>query len=389
MRLEHLVKCNMRQVTSADYLYEDVLVDTIPEDPAARRDYWFDRCQHQSEETKLFGVFAGLLKYHPNHLTREELHQWRSDPGGNPYLVAKIVEKFEELPEKSRGGYFPWFLRHRTRFELPDDDRSIPRSPSPTTQIRNMQARARKYLAPEDQHKAVEDLTPFAKLHCFGIYSMVADHLHPSPVNREHCHWFDFGFVVCHDQREEQRLGSMYSTMILGSTSYEDIVREIGSSNVARWTNKISPTCSFDEFWRAWERGTLMTMFDKCWPYYLPRGDTFGNPEHDFLNRLRAFLEAETPRPSIWHLRHFLAMEDASVESAAPGIARAARDYGFSEQLNTRTTMELSTFYLQLMKNAEPLAVHRERMKGNLVHFAEGRVDVITPRVKKLLQGLS
>lgn len=194
--------------------------------------------------------------------------------------------------------------------------------------------------------------------------------------------------VVSLSAMTSARLGSMYSTMILGSTSYEDYVREIGSSNVARWTNKISPACSFEQFWKAWERGTLMTMFEKCWPYYLPTEDTFGNPEHDLLNRLRAFLEAETPHPSIWSLRHFLAMEGASVESAAPGIARAARDYGFSEQLNARTTMELSKFYLQLMKSAEPLTVHRERMKGNLVQFVEGRVDIITPRVKELLQGL-
>jgi hypothetical protein len=387
MPLSHLLKCNMRQVTSADYLYEDVLGDELPTDPQVRQDYWFDRCQNKNEESHLGGVFAGLVHYHPNHITREELHQWRSDPGGNPYLVAKIVEKFEELPNNSRGGYFPWFLRYRTRFELPDCYRSIPRAPCPMTQLQNMQARARKYLAPEDQHKDVEDLTPFAKMHCFVFYCMAVDLLYPPPINREHCHWFDFGFVVSHDQHEEGRLGSMYNTMLFGSISHEEYARSIGSSNMVEWMNKRAPTCSFDEFWKAWEKGKLMTMFNKCWPD-LPTENPLMLAEYNLLTRLRVFLEAEIPRPSIWRLCHFLAMEDVSVESAASGIAQAARDYGFSEQLDARTIMELRDFYVQLLKKAEPMAIHRERIEGNLVQFAEGHVDITTPRVKEVLQGL-
>lgn len=387
MGLEHLLICNMREVTSADYLYDDVLADELPKDPQVRQDYWFDRCQHNSEETRLFGLFIGLLKYHYDRITREELHQWRSNPGGNPSLVARIVEKFEQLPENNRGGYFPWFLENRTRFELPDGHHSIPRPPSPETQIQNMQVKARKYLAPEDQHKEVKDLTPYAKMHCFLFYGMAADHSHPPPINSDDCQWwFDFGFVVCHDQHEERELGSMYSQMIVGSTPREENARSIGSWNLAKRT-KVDPACSFDDFWKAWERGTLMTIFDKCWPSS-PEEETWLTPRDDLLGRLRVFFEAERPRPSIWMLRHFLALESASVESSIPEIARAARDYGFSERLDTRTTMELKEFYVQLFKKAETLAIHQERLKGNLVQFAEGYVDIITPRVKEVLQGL-
>lgn len=332
-------------------------------------------------------MFAGLVHYHFNHLTREELHQWRADPGGNPYLVAKIVEKFEEYPKNERGGYFPWFLRHRARFELPDDHGSIPRAPSPTTQARNMEAKARKYLSPEDQHKDFEDLTPFAKMHCFGFYAIVASHSHPPPINSERCYWFDFGFVVAQDQHEQGRLGSMYNDMLFGSMYHEEYARSLGSSTMAERMKKTSSTCSFDEFWKVWERGKLMTMFDKCWPG-LKTGNDFMIPNPDLLTRLRAFLEEETPRPSIWRLRHFLAMEDVSVESAIPETAQGARDYGFSELLDTRTTMELRDFYLQLFKEAEPLAIHRERMAGTLAQFAEDHVDSMTPRVKELLHGL-
>lgn len=67
---------------------------------------------------------------------------------------------------------------------------------------------------------------------------------------------------------------------------------------------------------------------------------------------------------------------------------QATRDYGFSEQLHTRTTRELREFYVQLLKKAEPLAIHRARRKGKLVQFADGHVDITTPRMKDVLQGL-
>jgi hypothetical protein len=379
----------MRPVTSADYLYQDVLENEVPTDPKVRQDYWFDRCHVRNEESYLLGVFAGLVHYRPNHITREELHQWRSDARGHPYLVMKIVEKFEELPDSGRGGYFPWFLRHRTRFELLDGHPSISRAPSPMTQQQNMEAKARKYLALEDQHKDITELTPFAKMHCFIFYAMLRNNSYPPPMNSVHCHWFDFGFVISHDQHEERVLTSMYNTMLFGSTSYEEYERSIGSSTTSGWVRmgKRSPTCSFNEFWEAWEREDLMALFNKCWPD-LPAKDTILPTEYNLLARLRVFLETETPRPPIWRLRHFLALKDISVESANTEIGRAARDYGFSEQLDTRTTMDLRDFYVQLLKKVEPSAIHRERMKGNLMQYAEGYVDNMTTGVKEVLHGL-
>jgi hypothetical protein len=387
MPLSHLLKCNMRQVTSADYLFEDVLGDTIPTDPQVREDYWFERCHNTHEESHLSGLFAGLLLYHPDHITRETLHQWRSEPGGNTYLVAKIAEKFEELPKSSAGSYFPWFLRHRKRFELSAGHESIPRAPSPMTQVRNMQAKARKYLAPEDQNKDFTDLTPFSKMHCFAFYSMTIGGQYPPPMNRGDCYWFDFGFVVCRDRHEESLLGTMYNTMLFGSTSQLEYAESLKSSTLARIVKKREPACTFDEFWRAWDKGKLMTIFNKCWPEFTTQ-HTYEPTEYSILNRLREFIEAETPRPSIWKLRHFLALEDVSVESAVPDIAWAARDYGFSESLDTRMTMELRNIYVQLFEKAEPMETYCERMKGNLVQFAERHVDGMTLRIKELLQGL-
>ncbi|KAI5460130.1 hypothetical protein BGZ63DRAFT_389571 [Mariannaea sp. PMI_226] len=382
MPLEHLIKCNMRQAMSADYLYEDVLNDELPTDPKARQEYWFDRCHNKNEESHLLGVFIGLLHYHPDHITREELHKWRSN--SNLDLVAKIVEKFEELPSNGRGGYFPWFLRHRARFELPDY-----KPPCLLTQVQNMEARARQYLAPEDQHKDVNDFVPAAKGYCFVFYALTLGHGYLPPMNLEHCHWFDFGFVVSQDQHEEGMIGFMYNTMLFGSAYHEDYARSLGSSEKEKWVKKKDPVCSFEEFWKAWENGNLMAIIDRHRPESAT--EIINRPaKSDLFSRLRVFLEAKTPRPSVWKLCHFLALEEhVSVESAVSEIAQAARDYGFSEKLDTKTTMELNRFYMQLLKKVEPLAVHRERMRGNLMEFAEDYVDTLTPMVKKVLQSLA
>ncbi|KAF5981690.1 hypothetical protein FBULB1_4628 [Fusarium bulbicola] len=387
MPLSHLLKCTLRQVTSADYLYQDVLDDKTPTDPRVWQDYWFDRCQSSHEESHVLGLFAGLLHYHHYPITREELYQWRSDVGGNAYLVKRIVEKFEELPKSRMGSYFPWFLRHRNRFELPDGHKSIPQRPSPEMQARNMQDEARKYLAPEDQKKDFKDLSPFSKMHCFAFYSIIRASGYPPPVNRNVCHWFDFGFVVCKDQHEEETLCRMYNTMLFGSTSKLEYEESLKSSTPATFMDKKHPACTFDEFWKTWERGDLMAIFNRCWAVFTTK-IFFQVSEYDLLSRLRVFFETETPRPSIWKLRHFLAIEDISVESAVPELAQAAEDYGFSETLDTRTTIELKEFYMQLFKRVQPLEVHSERVKGILLQFAERHVGSITLRVKKVLQGL-
>ncbi|CEI63762.1 unnamed protein product [Fusarium venenatum] len=387
MPLSHLLKCNMRQVTSADFLFADALQDTIPTDPQVLEDYWFDRCHNRREQSHLLGLFQGLLLYPPDNVTRETLHQWRSDPGGDTYLAAKIVENFEKIPKSSAGSYFPWFLKHRERFELPTGHESIPRPPSPMTQVRNMQDKARKHLAPEDRNKDLADLTPFSKMHCFAFYTMVLQHAYPPPMNQGDCHWFDFGFVVCRDQHEEQSLSNMYNSMLFGSMSRLEYAESLGSSILKEMAKQRDPVCTFDEFWKAWDQKEITTIFDKCW-LKSTKQPSREPGEYGICDRLRKFFEAERPLPSIWKLRHFLALQNISVESAVPDIAEAARDYGFSESLDTRMTMELRDFYAQLFQKTEPMEIHSERVDGNLVRFSEQRVDPMTPRIKELLKSL-
>jgi hypothetical protein len=40
---------------------------------------------------------------------------------------------------------------------------------------------------------------------------------------------------------------------------------------------------------------------------------------------------------------------------------------------------------VQLLKKVKPLAIHQERIKGNLVQFAKDYVNIITSKVKEVL----
>lgn len=51
--------------------------------------------------------------------------------------------------------------------------------------------------------------------------------------------------------------------MLFKSMPNEEYVESIGSSTMVEWINKRVPTYSFDEFWKAWERGKLITIFNK------------------------------------------------------------------------------------------------------------------------------
>ncbi len=77
----------------------------IPNHPQTREEYGFNRV-HPEEEGKLVGLYTGLIHY--LGISPDELHEWKK----KGIFVAKIKEKYEELPESNRGLYYPWFLRN-------------------------------------------------------------------------------------------------------------------------------------------------------------------------------------------------------------------------------------------------------------------------------------
>lgn len=129
--------------------------DRIPEDPETREDYGFHRCQNGYEKPHLLGLYAGLFKVF--EVKSDQVHEWRL--GG--ILPEKIVELFSTLPEGSRGGYYPWFLRHKYILE----PGNIVTEPEWTAEsdFQQREQNARRYLDPEDRKTPLSALTLFAK----------------------------------------------------------------------------------------------------------------------------------------------------------------------------------------------------------------------------------
>ncbi|KPM42451.1 hypothetical protein AK830_g4100 [Neonectria ditissima] len=381
MSLHHLTKCSARSITSADILYSDALYDRIPEDEQAREHFGFSRCRDRREESHLFGLYRGFLIY--RDIGPIQLNEWRQ----KGTLVSKIIEIFSEIPEQSRGSYYPWFLRNQHVL----DHATPPLHPvgenNPLQQALNA---ARSYLEPEDCDKEFHQLEPPAKRYCFIFYAISLDSAHPNPNWVELDLWYDFGFALCTNRYEEDDLGRIYNKLVSGNKYFKDYDQSLG---VGCRDMPDSPTCSFGEFWRAWQDGSLAKLFDK---YGL--GDEIdeypsGLEYKTWVRHLRGFIsfpvEQHALRPSVWRLKHLLALEDVRPLTSFPKIEAAVRDYGFTPQLDARTKIALRQFYRQLLKEHDPLEVHEAKNRGELLEYAERRFKDLANKVQNVLVELS
>ncbi|KAF7506412.1 hypothetical protein GJ744_011766 [Endocarpon pusillum] len=354
----HRFSCNRRPITTADLLEKDCCWDSLPEDPQVREDCGFQRCRNRSEETKLFGLYVGIIKY--NNISSEELHRWRTEA----ILVDKIIKVFARIPEGSRGGYYPWFLRNRHILE--GEQEVINDEDDVDKYIQERYAEARAYLDPADQTKAVEDLTPFAKQYCFFFFSMLLDCKYPPPKNG----------------------APRPLWLLLGNKPARDHFRSLRMEHL---TPSDFPTCSFTDFWKAWEVGSLMEPFSR---YGTSQGAANYRTTLDWrFPALREFLSypGKSPRPSVWRLKHFLAGEDANVLTITPEIAAAAMEYGFHPQLDTRTRLDLRDFYTRVFRRGLlPREIDEAKRKRNMREMADRwSGGNVSGEVKQVLRDVS
>lgn len=332
----------------------------------------------------MFGLYIGVIKYH--EISSEDLHRWRTAG----LLANKIIELFSALPERSRGGYYPWFLRNRhvlqEGYEATRDEDNV------MALVEKMLANARRYLEPDDRNVPVQYLTPFAKNYCFHFLALLASGQHPPPSMRYFDLWYDLGFAVCSDQHEESALAHFYKLLLLGNQPARDHFDSLGilqSWDTARFLREI-PTCSFQDFWRAWEAGSLMDLFDR---YGTSQGGaSYGQSLDSRFPALSGFLSypGKHPRPSIWRLRQYLAIEGANILTLDAEIATAAIEYGFHPSLDVRTTMGLQDFYTGIFKRrvlpADVQAVAAERRLHELADVVSG--TEVDEGVKEVLRGV-
>jgi hypothetical protein len=97
-------------------------------------------------------------------------------------------------------------------------------------------------------------------------------------------------------------------------------------------------------------------------------------------------VEKHALRPSVWRLKHFLALDYNTPLTEFPQIEAAAQEYGFTPQLDVRTKMDLRQFYRKLFIVGNPLEAHSAKERGELLDYAESSLIDIDIRVRDVLQ---
>jgi len=360
----HRFACSRGAITTADMLLRDCFADQLPEDPQVREDFGFVRCRNKTEESHLCGLYQGIFKLFD--VDAAELHRWRIEG----ILAEKIIETFSAHPKDSRGGYYPWFLRNQ--HVLDQQHQAVRDEDDPDLHVQRMLAKARPYLSPWDRNTPVQDLVPWAKQNCFFFLALLLDSALPPPRMPHLDLWYDFGFAVCcANLHDESTLANVYQNLLLGNRPIRDYFASLGSGTT--FTPADFPTCTFEQFWKAWEAGTLMDLFD-TYGNYGGRASYGESIDFQFPD-LREFLSypggpGSVIRPSVWRLRQFLAVEGtgANLFTVAPTISRAAIEYGFEPGLDVRTRLDLHAFYTKIFERG----VHAAEVDGAL---RRGKLD--------------
>lgn len=379
MSFHHLTKCSARPITTADILLYDVVKNEIPKDDPTREAFGFNRCCSHNEQSHLLGLYIGLLLVPSGpQVSPVELDEWQRED----LLAGKIIEKFSALPVHGRGSYFPWFLRNQHVLET---STPAPHLQNQYTQLQRALDAARPYLEPEDCEKELSMLEPIEKRYCFMFFAFALDSSYPNPNWVELDLWYDFGFALCTDEYHEGSLGALYSRLVGGRKFRTDYEKSLG---IASNHVPSSPTCSFNEFWVAWKNGSMAQLFDK----YGMGNDIDGFNGKMGVRHLREFMsfpvEKHELRPSVWRLKHLLALDYNKPLGGFPKIETAALQYGFTPQLDARTTMELRQFYQQMLKANDPLQLYRAKERAKLLDYAESSLNVIDGRVRDVLRNI-
>ncbi|KAJ5875406.1 uncharacterized protein N7473_012753 [Penicillium subrubescens] len=267
--------------------------------------------------------------------------------------LTREIERFYAIPGNSRGGYFPWFLRN--------------------------------------QHILENSTPPIEKRYCFIFYALAVDSSIPNPNSVELDLWYDFGFALCTDEYHEKNLGALYSKLVGGESLFRDYDTSLG---IASNCDATLPTCSFDEFWRAWRDGTMADLFDKYSVDGGLDGDTgSGLGRNIGFHHLREFLafpfEKHELRPSLWRLKHLLALDDNTPLTGFPEIVEASHEYGFTPQIDAQTRINLRQSYRELLDTVDPLEVHRAMERGELLGCSESQLIFVGERARDVLQKMN
>ncbi|KAJ0423603.1 hypothetical protein BJY00DRAFT_277887 [Aspergillus carlsbadensis] len=362
MTITHRFQCSSGALTTADYLESAVLRDEIPDDPQTLEDYGFSRCITWNQKSHLAGLYKGLLL--PLKVDAKKLDRWLHEGS----LVLNIIREFHRLPEGSRGSYFPWFLKNKHLLDSAEPLNESHHQQAPQVWIEE----AKSYLPLEEQTRAITDMQPVARRDVFIAFAGLLQSGYPHPKWPS---WYTLGFCTCRDEWEERSLGSTYNRLIGGNKIQVDYHISLGSEYSGP---PQTPTCSFVEFWDAYSSGTLSELFDKYglkqWRLRFKHLDTFLSVGYS------------SPRPSVWRLRHLLALDDPI--NIPPQLRGAVGDYGLTISMDARWKLGLLEVYRKIFSRGDPMELHAARTRGEALKYVASVVPEIDPHVALILKSL-
>ena len=354
---DHTFQCSKRPLTTADYLFKSLLEDRLSKEEDVLEDYGFNHLSSFADQCKLFGLYRGLML--SGEVGPEEVHKWRVEGT----LVASIKDFYYKIPERSRGGYFPWFLNHTDIL-----DSRMTKEESAKLTVAKFFDKARPYLDPEDQNKDPRELKPKAKADC---YLLLAETLHMASPNPREQNWHAFGFCTCKGEGEGNSLGGLYQILLLGDKLFEDV----RSNSRFRMPERLKGrTATFSEFWQAFEAGKLIQLMDS-------KGHGDRRMDFPFLEEFLS-IPPTGPWPSVWDLKQFVAVADPAKFPPIPPIQVG---YGFMNCCTFEETCTLMEVYKRLLRKASPLALHEACLAGKLFEFAE-KFDKMDEKHRRLMK---
>lgn len=320
----HIFDCTPGQkIPTAYHLARAVYSDRFPEDKQTRIDWGFEKAGDRSEQSKLLGLFRGLLLH--CDVRPQTIRQWRK----NGILVEGIKTAFEQIPPKSRELYYPWFLYNQHLL----DDRIAVETPGLGTVMFNYRVAWKQLRRPASatdiEISAYVDSLPELAQSCFGLYVVILAGAHPGARLDL---WREFGFCALTNEAEEIMLAQKYQQLI--------------------------NCCTFEAFVTAFTNSDIPDFF-RANGIAPPEGPLFADVMADRL-----------ANKSVWDLKQYItATEQTSDPGEKPKVIPSVRvDYGFFNCANEKDTQMLEDTYRRYftLPNANPLELHQAAIKGRI-----------------------
>ncbi|CAB5357531.1 unnamed protein product [Rhizophagus irregularis] len=318
----HVLVCPSR---SADILIKNVLDDLIPTKKAVRYEYGFCNCVRSGDESKLMGLYIGLIKI--IGCSASQLHSWwKSDT-----LAQNIKKAYDDAGYTS--DYYKWFLKNENvlqglrKYEGEKSDKSL------TEKYLELLI---PYLSLDDVKVPLKSI-PESKRNVYAFYITILSGRIPII---EDIDWIDLGFCSCKSSNDslrkskERRLADLYQELI------------------------IQKGCKIDEFHDAYLSGSIVDLLKrKC-----------SSDNCNWLSENKIEIRGyNQSTKSVYYLKQYALSESAELQPSVDV------DYGFMNCSTEDEKSQLKHIYRKLIKTPrfDPRDLHEACLAGKIFDYVK------------------